>query len=284
MIAMPKMDGQLALDFVLELLRRDKHIHNLSNYLDSRDRIFDGKYREVGKNAIVEAWTNLFLDGWIGPDPSQSSDSLTHGWLRLTSYGKSQLESIGEDYYPIFLDPGSTIQALKSTIPNIDIIALKYFEESLWAIKKHLYLSAIVTMGCASERSILLLIEATLDYYNDQELREQFNKSDKIKPKFELFKKIIEKRRLKRELAEIFRSDVIKSDDLKRQFIDFDNTLDQMFQIYRTNRNDAGHPSGIEFDQDITRAEAAMFRKYCRIIYNLISYLNEATSLREKAV
>jgi len=26
-------------------------------------------------------------------------------------------------------------------------------------------------MGCASERSILLLIEATLDYYNDQELR-----------------------------------------------------------------------------------------------------------------
>ncbi|HNQ54397.1 MAG TPA: hypothetical protein PKG66_03230, partial [Methanothrix sp.] len=109
MIAMPKMDGQLALDFVLELLRRDKHIHNLSNYLDSRDRIFDGKYREVGKNAIVEAWTNLFLDGWIGPDPSQSSDSLTHGWLRLTSYGKSQLESIGEDYYPIFLDPGSTI-------------------------------------------------------------------------------------------------------------------------------------------------------------------------------
>jgi len=178
---MPKMDGQLALDFVLELLRRDKHIHNLSNYLDSRDRIFDGKYREVGKNAIVEAWTNLFLDGWIGPDPSQSSDSLTHGWLRLTSYGKSQLESIGEDYYPIFLDPGSTIQALKSTIPNIDIIALKYFEESLWAIKKHLYLSAIVTMGCASERSILLLIEATLDYYNDQELREQFNKSDKIK-------------------------------------------------------------------------------------------------------
>ena len=155
---------------------------------------------------------------------------------------------------------------------------------ALWAIKKHLYLSAIVTMGCASERSILLLIEATLDYYNDQELREQFNKSDKIKPKFELFKKIIEKRRLKRELAEIFRSDVIKSDDLKRQFIDFDNTLDQMFQIYRTNRNDAGHPSGIEFDQDITRAEAAMFRKYCRIIYNLISYLNEATSLREKAV
>ena len=99
---MPKMDGQLALDFVLELLRRDKHIHNLSNYLDSRDRIFDGKYREVGKNAIVEAWTNLFLDGWIGPDPSQSSDSLTHGWLRLTSYGKSQLESIGEDYYPIY--------------------------------------------------------------------------------------------------------------------------------------------------------------------------------------
>lgn len=202
--------------------------------------------------------------------------------LRITSYGKTQLGLLGEDYYPVFLDPVSTISGLRSTIPKIDDVALSYFEESLWAIKKHLFLSAIVTMGCASERSILLLIEATLDYYDDQKLRDEFNKSDKIKTKFELFKNTIAKRGLKRELLTILESDLTKCSELKRLFIDFDNTLDTMFQIYRTNRNDAGHPSGIAFDKDITRAEAAMFRKYCKIIYGLIAYIEEAKNLKSR--
>jgi hypothetical protein len=138
-------------------------------------------------------------------------------------------------------------------------------------------------MGCASECSILLLIDAMLDYYDDITLWERFNKSDKIKSGYELFKKTIEEKGLKRELLSLFVGDKSKYDDLKHLFIDFETTLDTMFQIYRTNRNDAGHPSGIEFDQDITRAEAAMFRKYCKIIYGLIAYINEAKSLKKSA-
>lgn len=281
---MPEKDGQLAVDYVIEILRTKKSgIVNLYGAIDSRSRktAFGGKYEEVDENAIVEAWTNLFLDGWIGPDLNQSGGDLVRGWLRITSYGKSQLESIEGDYYPVFLDPISTIQVLQNTITNIDAIALEYFKESLWAIKKHLFLSAVVTMGCASERSILLLIEAMLDFYGDATLRTEFNKSDKLKPKFELFKKTIGDKGLRRELMTLFGSDKTKYEDLKRLFIDFDNTLDQMFQIYRINRNDAGHPSGIGFDQDITRAEAAMFRKYCKIIYGLIAYMNEGKGLKK---
>lgn len=279
---MPEKDGQLADDYLIELLKDTKGtIVNFENVWCDRKTAFGGKYKEVGQDALVEAWTNLFLDGWIGPDRNQSGTDLVRSWLRITSYGKSQLELIGEDYYPVFLDPVTTISGLKSSIPNIDSIALRYFEEALWAIKKNLFLSAIVTMGCASERSILLLIEATLDYYDDRKLRDDFNKSDKIKPKFELFKKTIALKGLKKELVTKFGSDTTRCDNIKRLFIDIDNTLDQMFQIYRTNRNDAGHPSGIEFDRDITRAEAAMFRKYCKIIYDLISFLNGATTLKK---
>lgn len=275
---MPEKDGQLAVDFAIECLRHGER--NLTNILDSRKTAFGGKYKEVGEDAIVEAWTNLFLDGWIGPDPKQAGGNVVKDWIRITSYGKAQLGLIGEDYYPVFLDPVLTVRELQSTIPNIDSIALKYFEEALWAIKKHLFLSAVVTMGCASERSVLLLIETVLDFYGDAALRTEFNKTDKIKPMFELFKKTIGDRGLKKELLKIFGSDPAKCDELKRLFIDFDNTLDQMFQIYRTNRNDAGHPTGIAFDKDITRAEAAMFRKYCKLIYNLIAYIEEAKSLK----
>lgn len=275
---MPEKDGQLALDYILECLKDNER--NLANILAFRDTAYSGKYKEADMNAIIDAWTNLILDGWIGPDPQQHSGDWLRGSLRITSYGKTQLGLIGDDYYPVFLDPVSTISGLKSTILNIDSIALKYFEESLWAAKKDLYLSAIVTLGCASERSILLLIEAMLDYYGDATLRTEFNKSDKIKPKFELFKKTIADKGLKRELLTLFGSDINKCENIKRLFIDFDNTLDMMFQIYRTNRNDAGHPSGIEFDRDITRAEAAMFRKYCKIIYGLILYMEAAKKLK----
>jgi hypothetical protein len=276
---MSEKDGQLAHEYILEVLKGDGNA-NSGSILAFRDTAFKGKYNNIDENAIAEAWLDLFLNGWISPD-NRSGDWLNSNWFRVTSYGKSQLGIIGDDYYPVFLDPISTISGLSSTIHNMDSIALKYFEEALWAIKKNLFLSAIVTMGCASECSILLLIDAMLDYYDDITLRERFNKFDKIKPRYGLFKKTIEEKGLKKELLLLFESNPSKYDDLKHLFIDFDTTLDRMFHIYRTNRNDAGHPSGIEFDQDITRAEAAMFRKYCKIIYGLIAYMNEGKGLKK---
>lgn len=275
---MTETNRQIALDYILDQIKKERSF-NMANLVDSR--LYSDKYKDLNDEAIADAWFNLFLDGWITPGIDQSSGNwLYKGWFTVTPYGKSQIESIGPDYFPVFLDPVSTITELKKTISNIDPIALRYFEESLWAIKKRLFLSAIVTMGCASERSILLLVEAVLDYYDDASLRSSFDKSDKIKPKFELLKKTIKDRSLKKDLLSMFSSDVEKCRDVKYLFIDFDNILDQMFQIYRTNRNDAGHPSGIIFDMDITRAEAAMFRKYCKIIYGLVSYIETAISMR----
>lgn len=278
---MSEKNGLSALDYILKTLKEDRDgSANLSNILDDRKDTFKGEYKEVDENSIDEAWLNLFLDGWIRPK-AHTGDWLNTNWFQLTSYGESQLGMIDDDYYPVFLDPISTISSLKSEISNIDSIALKYFEESLWAIKKHLFLSAVVTMGCASECSILLLIDTMLDYYDDADLRTNFRKFDRIKPRYELFKKTIEKSGLKKELLSLFESNQNKYDDLKHLFIDFETFLDRMFQIYRINRNDAGHPSGIEFDQDITRCEAAMFRRYCKIIYGLIAYMNEAKSIKE---
>ena len=135
-------------------------------------------------------------------------------------------------------------------------------------------------MGCASECSFLLLIDSMLDYYDDAALQGKFIKAEKIKPKYELFKTTIADKGFKKELLSLFETNKTKYAELKHLFIDFDTILDGMFQIYRTNRNDAGHPSGISFDKDITRAEAAMFRKYCKIIYGLIAYIDEAKNLK----
>lgn len=69
---MPQKDGQLAIDFAIECLK-SSDLSSLANALAYRKTAFDGKYKEIGEDAIVDAWTNLFLDGWIGPDPHQGS-------------------------------------------------------------------------------------------------------------------------------------------------------------------------------------------------------------------
>jgi hypothetical protein len=274
---MPEKDGQIALEYILEVLKREGGKANLTNILSYKDKAYNGRYKEADKNAIEEAWLNLFLDGWIMPSGTPSL--FIQNWFQTTSYGRSKLEQ-GGDYYPVFLDPPSTISELTRAIPNIDPLALKYFEEALWAIKKKLFLSATITMGGASESSILSLVDTVIDYYEDTSLTTLFNKNDKIKPKFDLLLTTIKERNLKKELLDIFASEKEKCDDVRSIFINIETTLRRMFDIYRINRNDAGHPSDMGSDPDITRSEAAMFRKYCRIIYGLIFYINEAKRRR----
>lgn len=278
---MPENDGQLAHEYILETLKREKGKANLANVIDSQDRAFGGKYKEINKDAIAEAWLDLFIDGWIRP--RSSTVWLNNDWFGTTSYGNAQLGMIGDDYYPVFLDPISTISELKSGIPNIDPIALEYFEEALWAIKKKLFLSATITMGGASESSILSLIDAVIDYYEDTTLTASFNKNDKIKPKFDLLLMTIKDRNLKKDLLSIFNADRVKCEIIKEIFINVETTLRRMFDIYRINRNDAGHPKDMGSDPDITRSEAAMFRKFCKIVYGLILYLGEAKRIKLRA-
>jgi len=260
-------DEQKAFDSVLKYLKNKKDSSIMFwNVLLEYKQYDSGIFADVDPDDVSEILQDLFLDGWFSPDYTQSGN-----WLRLTSYGKSQLEL---DYKPVFLDPVATIQEIEESIPNMDSIALDYFRESLWAIKKRLYLSATVTMGCASERSILLLIEAVLDHYsNDKTLISQFNKSYSIKKKFNLLIKAIKDKDLKNELLLKYQSDNDKIDEINRLFVDIDTHLDQMFSIYRINRNDAGHPTGRKFNEDIVKATAAMFKNYCEIIYGLISHL-----------
>lgn len=261
-------DDQKALDVILAKLKSTSRHINLRNILigikQSKTR-GEEPYKDIDLDQASEVLQNLFLDGWF----SQDIDQLEN-WLILTSYGRSQLEM---DYHPVFLDPTSTIQDIKGSIPSIDSVALDYFQEALWAIKKRLYLSATVTMGCASEQSILLLIEAVLNHYGDDTLRQEFDKLGSIKNKFELLMKSIKQKNLKNELLENYKQDTEKCEDIKRLFIDIDTLLNQMFSIYRINRNDAGHPTGRKFTEEIVKANAAMFKKYCEIVYGLILYL-----------
>lgn len=260
---------KLILDLIIQKEKENKPF-SISNILmtirDLKNRGVSNTYKEIDLDDASEILQNLYLDGWFRPDWNQNESI----WLILSSYGKSQLDL---EYPPVFLDPVQTIKDLKTSIPNIDSIALDYYTESLWAIKKRLYLSATVTMGCASERLILLLIEALIEYNNNHE--PEFVKCHGIKNKFDFLFKTVKDKGFKKKLLLIYQSDKDNIDDINRLFIDIDTIFNQMFQIYRINRNESGHPTGTKFDDTTVKATAAMFKRYCEIVYGLISYLKQ---------
>lgn len=76
-------------------------------------------------------------------------------WYKLTPIGNLM---VGDSTEFIFLEPETYVKKLKGEINNIDSITISYIEESIKAYKENLLLSSTVTLGCASENSILELI------------------------------------------------------------------------------------------------------------------------------
>ncbi len=259
-------EDQYALRLLLDALKLDRGTFDIHNFVGLRR---DRKMLKPSLDSILEQYQNLYLDGWFIMDLEQGCRP---NFVKLSTYGKAQLRL---DYLPVFLDPISTITELKKAIPDIDNIILDYYAESLLCLKKRLFFASIVTMGCASERTILLLIEAIQKYYDDIELNKKFENLKNVKLKFELMLQTIKERKLKTELLEQSKDNSQTTERIKNLFIDVDTHLEQMFSIYRINRNDAGHPTGKEFSLDIVRTQAAMFIRYCEVIYSLMSHLQK---------
>jgi len=110
-------DEQKAFDSVLKYLKNKKDSSiSFGNVLGDYKQYDFGFFADVDLDDVSEILQDLFLDGWFSPDHTQLGN-----WLRLTSYGRSQLEL---DYKPVFLDPDATIQEIEESIPNMDNIAL----------------------------------------------------------------------------------------------------------------------------------------------------------------
>lgn len=96
---------------------------------------------------------------------------LTHH--RLSAYGRAILDTPSAS---LFLEPTAYIAELRKSVPNIDDITLTYIRESLKALGHDLPLSATVTLGAASERAILELVDSYCAFRSDPAVTKKFEK------------------------------------------------------------------------------------------------------------
>lgn len=211
-----------------------------------------GVYPSAYPEEMYDAMWSLVRQGLVYLDTvSQDPRSWS---FRLTEAGKAAAND--QEANP---DNSSRfIQRLAAQVPDASPIVMQYANEALTSYSSRCYLASAVMLGVASEADFLEMARAFADWLPEKEGR---NLKDVIEGKrsnfinrFEEFRKRIDshKHRLPDNL----------SDGMAL-------TLDAVLDLLRINRNEAGHPTGKQFDRADAFINLQMFARYLEKMYRL---------------
>ncbi|MCD6218085.1 hypothetical protein J7L05_09540 [bacterium] len=214
----------------------------------------------LDKSTILQVLHDLYLDRIIVSGGFENSSPWGLDWsdgMRLTDFGKS-ISDIDE-YDPY--DAEDYRDRLISENPDIDENILLYLTESQNCLRHNYLLAAAVMLGCAAEKAMLLLIDGFGQAISDPKKRSKYeNKTSEkrfIKVKYD-------------EFSKQFKPIIPSLPDELRDEIDI--KLDQIFNMIRRTRNDAGHPTGKFIYRDTIISNMILFPIYCKRLYLLIDY------------
>lgn len=188
--------------------------------------------------------------------PLRSFSTEENDIIYLTSVG---IKSDIQDEILLLVDePEEIVDALEQKVGSLDPVVRQYYLESLRAYQEELYISSVICLGAASERAIHWLAE-TIESYSEK------------------YQEEIEKRRHGNvsRLTEYLSNTVIpntfvEDKDFARELKDL---LDGLGNLYRENRNEAGHPKTIYqswLEEDQGRL-LIYFRRYITTICEAIA-------------
>lgn len=155
-------------------------------------------------------------------------------------------------------------QTLQERVPACDGVVLWFYQEALRCYKAGSAAGAAFMLGAASEKAILLLIEAYAARIADDGNREKFLSrvnNRMISIKFDEFKRSYKS-------ATPRPSDLFLAQDLEQ-------ILEGAFNFYRHTRNQVGHPQIVpDLDKGVILANMGQFIVYVERIYALIAFFN----------
>jgi hypothetical protein len=214
--------------------------------------------KKEDSSTIVAILWQLIVQGVLIPG---IQGDIQTGWpfFTFTKYSKVYLETEGNAPY----DPDGYLASIRKDSPNVDEVVMLYLNEGLQCFLKSNYIASAVMVGVAAEKVILNLIDvfvaAIADTPKADDLRRK-TQNAMIKTQFsELTKRLYPlKKQLPIELSN-----------------DIETYLDGIFNLIRTYRNEAGHPSGKNIPHEIAYSNLQLFRFFSKNIHSLIQYLSK---------
>lgn len=211
------------------------------------------------KNGIVRCTVKVYSTGTI---QLQGAESKLKEAIQQAKQAIEQEENIGE-MLPFEIERFPDV--IRENVPNVDPIIIRFIHEAIVTIKAGSNLGCAFLLGGASEKAILLLVDAYTKAIEDEALRSKFvsrTSSKSISKIFDEFKASW------------------KSSKNKPQNYGWTNDIEvkveQIFQFCRICRNEAGHPHlPPNLDKGVLLANMGQFVKYIEDLYELIKFYQE---------
>jgi hypothetical protein len=176
--------------------------------------------------------------------------------FHTTEYGDKVVTTT--EYQPY--DPDGYLARFTTEIPGIDVVIIRYLEECLGCFRRNVLLAAATMLGCATEKAVLLLVDAFGRSLSDSTERQKYEKETEpfiISRKWKALWKRLE------PLSSGLPNGL--GDDLG-------TILERVFDIIRTTRNEAGHPTGKVVEKETVHANLLLFPIFCKRVYGLIQH------------
>ncbi|MGL4550976.1 MAG: hypothetical protein ACRC33_07300 [Gemmataceae bacterium] len=203
---------------------------------------------------VVSIVWDLIIEGVVRPG-SESGDAQLP-FIYVTEFGRERIKDPRTPY-----DPDGFLNGVRRDVPGIDGVIMTYLAESLHTFRIGCLLSSAITLGCASEKAVLLLIAAYAESL--------------ASPRKESFLKKTEGQMIRRQYDEFSKCldghlRALLPGEVKENL---DTALTTVFNLLRTHRNEAGHPTGKALVREVAYANINTFPFYVRKVYELIGWL-----------
>lgn len=247
------------LDYLKQSKEGQFNLHGaLRPYFQSQGIELDENDLRTVEQIIHEFYLEGILVPGVKPKPNMTyqGGTLVFPHYHLTEYGEKVVSAT--EYQPH--DPEGYLARIKSEIAEIDEVIIRYLDESLSCYRKNLLFAAAVMLGCAAEKAVLLLVQAYGDSLSDSEDKKKYENETKsfiISQKWKALWQRLEPlaTSLPNHLGE-----------------DIGTIVDRIFDIIRTTRNDAGHPTGKPIERETVHANLLLFPIFSKRVYGLIRY------------
>jgi hypothetical protein len=205
---------------------------------------------------------DLIIEGIVRPGCLNDATNDKWPFYHVTEFGTHVLSGQPPSAY----DPDGYLKRMKADIPNVDDVIVTYLSESLHTLRISCLLSSTVTLGCASEQALLLLIEAYASKLPSGTMRDKFVKATEgkmVKAQYDEFSKMLEGH-LRGKLPKHLREEI-------------DTALNGIFPMLRDLRNKTGHPTGFTVSREVAYANLMIFPTMLKRLYGIIDWLATAS-------
>lgn len=233
-----------------------QHLGNGGASRFGRPYLVGTTHQETGcsETEVWEALWGLVGDGLIYLDTAGQGSGTDNWQWRLSADG--QRVANGGSWEP--RDPDGYLDRIRREIPDLDNLVELYLVEALQSFNGRCYLATSAMLGVAAERAFLVTAQA---YATSAMAGSQAMAKELAKPRTNYFTLWTEFRKR----IEPVRQDL--PDGLADAL-----TLDAIADLIRLTRNEVGHPTGRQIDEDTARVHLTVAPMYLRKMHDLATH------------